>query len=227
VMERASWHIFQVLTKRPMRMYEWCSRYRPDPLPNVALGTSTENQRCLTQRLSWLLDTPARWRFLSCEPLLGPIDLTEQRAILCRGCWGKGSYLQRDRSGGAVHNLAKGVDNARKYAVKCHYCSGRGYTDELHWVIVGGESGSGYRPMDLQWARRLRDDCRRLAIPFFYKQDAARRPTKNATLDGELYHEYPKEWGPYLGLMQPLPMPLQEEPPSLERVAAAVERVLA
>lgn len=74
-MEAAHWHTFQVLTKRPGRMASWARRHRPDPLPNVWLGTSVEDQRWADIRIPKLLETPATVRFLSCEPMLGTLDL--------------------------------------------------------------------------------------------------------------------------------------------------------
>ncbi len=84
VMRRCYWHTFQVLTKRPRQMAFLTKIMQqspgPDhvrwPLPNVWLGVSVEDQRTADERIPWLLQTPAAVRFLSCEPLLGPIDLT-------------------------------------------------------------------------------------------------------------------------------------------------------
>ncbi len=61
----------------------------------------------------------------------------------------------------------------------------------IHWVIVGGESGPGYRAMESAWARAIRDLCIANGIPFFYKQDAAPRPETRPELDGRLWHEFP------------------------------------
>ncbi len=74
-MEKANWHTFQILTKRPGRMASVIRRIRPDPVENVWLGTSVETQRWAEVRVPQLLATPATVRFLSCEPLLGPLDL--------------------------------------------------------------------------------------------------------------------------------------------------------
>jgi len=74
-MSQAPRHIFQVLTKRPDRMQSWITEHYPDSLPNVWIGTSVENQRWATDRIPSLLATPAVIRFLSCEPLLGQVDL--------------------------------------------------------------------------------------------------------------------------------------------------------
>ena len=136
VMALAPQHTFQVLTKRHGRMRSllssWqfrealrCELGRPDlaewPLPNVWMGVSVENQKCADLRVPALLETPAVVRFLSCEPLLGPVQIG--------------------------HDLA-GID----------------------WVIVGGESGHGARPMHPDWARTIRDDCSHAGAAFHFKQ---------------------------------------------------------
>jgi protein gp37 len=145
VMAATPQHTYQVLTKRPKRMRTWVtywgSTWREgvmDPLPNVWLGTSVEDQQRADQRIPALLDTPAAVRFLSCEPLLGPVRLDEIRA-------------------------ADGV----------HYMPLTGTSEpepRMHWVIVGGESGPGARPMHPAWARDLRDQCTDAGVPFLFKQ---------------------------------------------------------
>ena len=145
VMEEASHHIFQVLTKRSERV----ARLAPAlPWPsNVWMGVSVENQRW-TSRINDVRTVPAVVRFLSCEPLLGPLDL----------------------------NL-----------------------DTIDWVIVGGESGPRARPMQLDWARSVRDQCLDADVPFFFKQwgahdEAGVRRNKRATgreLDGHTWDNLP------------------------------------
>ena len=145
VMRRASWHTFQILTKRSERLHETASSLIwPE---NVWMGVSVENQRWVT-RVDDLRQVPAAVRFLSCEPLLGPIHL-ELRNI--------------------------------------------------NWVIVGGESGPGARPMNPDWARSVRDQCLGAGVPFFFKQwgsydSNGRRKSKRTTgraLDGLIWNEYP------------------------------------
>jgi protein gp37 len=143
VMAMADQHTFQVLTKRHGRMrsllngplegmvsqnlvaasdddgvlsFDW-------PLPNVWLGVSAENQRWANTRINALVNTPAAVRFVSAEPLLGPIEYDEFPAV--------------------------------------------------DWVIVGGESGRGARPMDADWARSLRDQCAEVGVAFHFKQAGA------------------------------------------------------
>lgn len=156
VMQRASWHVFQILTKRPGRMAAYVTgsapvghrevsipRYPGRPVPrNVWLGTSIEDSRVLS-RIDHLRRIPAPVRFLSCEPLIGPLgtlDLT-------------------------------GID----------------------WVIVGGESGPGHRPMAAGWVREIRRQCRSQGAAFFFKQwGGPRSKSGGRTLDGRIYDEMPR-----------------------------------
>jgi protein gp37 len=119
--------------------YPWPEQWEPMgeppswPLPNVWLGVSVENQQWADIRVRALLGTPAAVRFLSCEPLLGPVD------------------------------LAKAIEP--NFAV-----SGWKDLSGLDWVIVGGESGRGARPMHPDWARSLRDQCTAAGVAFHFKQ---------------------------------------------------------
>ena len=124
------------------------------PLPNVWLGTSTENQHWLDIRIPELLATPAAVRFLSCEPLLGPVDLRP--------------WLTRVPTSGDGWRLTGGV--------------ALGIADiVLDWVIVGGESGPGARPFDLAWARSIVSQCRAAGVAVFVKQLGARPVDRHAT----------------------------------------------
>lgn len=144
VMALAPQHTFLVLTKRAPRMRRYITaigrtaciatevlridRDQPLellrwPLPNVWLGVSAEDQARADERIPRLLETPAAKRFVSCEPLLGPIHLA-------------------------------------RFNLPC----------TLDWVIAGGESGAGARPMHPDWARGLRDQCAAAGVPFFFKQ---------------------------------------------------------
>lgn len=117
------------------------------PLPNVWLGTSTENQKWADVRIPVLLQVPAAVRFISAEPLLGPIDLT-------RIAWKGGGGTHLDVVGG--WHGEPGVWRAP--------------AKRLDWVIVGGESGPKARPMHPTWARSLRDQCAGTGIAFHFKQ---------------------------------------------------------
>lgn len=183
-------HTFQILTKRPERMadfFKWMNDTDPDfqndpadeiynlcieagietgcgsafvtdewPLKNVWLGVSVEDQKAADERIPILRDVPAAVRFISCEPMLGPIDLI---------------------------NLCDGKIDA--------------FNPGVQWVICGGESGPGARPMHPDWARSLRNQCANAGVPFFFKQwgewyplgdritnGTKYRLAKSATLDG-------------------------------------------
>ncbi len=156
-------HTFQILTKRPERMLEYLTT-RPNPrevvdrrdaivitmnshyelshqrywvidtwpLPNVWLGVTAENQATADERIPLLLQCPAAVRFVSIEPMLGPVDLFD-----------------------FVHNEPADSDSP----------------PPLDWVIVGGETGPGARPMDPAWVREIRNLCREkcINVPFFFK----------------------------------------------------------
>jgi protein gp37 len=162
-------HTFQVLTKRHGRMRSLLPRieerlrkmecdlelvHAPTPLtwplPNVWLGVSVENQKWADIRIPALLETPAAVRFLSCEPLLGPVWISDHIWRACSCCDGEG------------HDEAC----ARCADSRCE----DGHIRQLDWVIVGGESGPKARAMHPDWARSLRDQCAQDHVPFFFKQ---------------------------------------------------------
>jgi protein gp37 len=165
VMALCPQHIFQVLTKRPERMLEYFSAFgsgrldvrsaligsqfihiKPKdgpvyewtglPLPNVWLGVSVENQAAADERLSILAKTPCRVRFASCEPLLGPLDITR--------------WINRD----AIREAG-----------------GSWTSEQVDWIIVGGESGPNARPMLSNWADDIRKQCEAARVAFFFKQN--------------------------------------------------------
>lgn len=155
--------IFQILTKRPERALEYYNwkdagnglNFKHEfngqwPLPNVWIGVSCEDQATADQRIPLLMKIPAAFRFLSCEPLLGPIDLTRIAPFL-GGCF---------------------------TPLKPHPCTSPG-KPFIDWVICGGESGHQARPMDPDWVRSLRDQCTAAGVPFFFKQWGAWAPCTN------------------------------------------------
>lgn len=210
VMRLASHHVFQVLTKRPERMKTFlsqCGRWdgwmthdgtAPRgayngtgiivgdadrwPLPNVWMGVSVENQRRADERIPLLLQTPAQVRFLSCEPLLGPLDLRNPFYGLFPEDVGIG-----DRA--LDYHLAMGGSEPDGVAGNSQGTRG------VHWIIAGGESGPGARPMDIDWARSLRDQCQAAGVPYFFKQVGGARVAQGgheaALLDGVLWKEMP------------------------------------
>jgi len=161
VMALARRHTFQCLTKRPERARAYlASEDREDkvrhprrgwPLPNVWLGASVEDQATADRRIPDLLATPAAVRFLSMEPLLGPVQIDRVR----------------EQTGGEHVNALTGI--TKGFLTDYHGA-------HLDWVIVGGESGPGARPMHPDWARSLRDRCRAAGVAFFLKQMARRAP---------------------------------------------------
>lgn len=163
VMAQSPQHTFQILTKRAERMRDYCEmvavrngiggadfpedtpipKFTDYPLSNVWLGVSVENQAAADERIPLLLGTPAAVRFLSCEPLLGPVNL---RKIFAGGF-------------GYVDSLTPG-----------YFADRRDVREPINWVIAGGESGRDARPMHPKWAEWLRDQCEDTNVPFFFKQ---------------------------------------------------------
>jgi protein gp37 len=173
VMQKAKHHSFQVLTKRPDRMLEFfrsrgseCMKIFADVMPNVWLGVSVEDQAAADERIPLLMQTPAAVRWLSIEPLLGPLDLT---AFL--GASGIGRNLD------ALSNA--GVN------------PGALIPSKIDWVVVGGESGANARPMHPSWARALRDQCQAAGVPYFFKQWGEWRPI----CQGESQEVLDELWG--------------------------------
>jgi protein gp37 len=192
VMALCPQHTFQVLTKRPERMAEYTTQLyaglrsvgpasdgmwsstlasrlqvasafgiRPGngaafgphhPFPNVWLGTSVENQPEADRRVGWLLRCPAAVRFLSVEPLIGPVDLTRVSF---------GMHRMIDSLAGDLMRVPDDDGDPEVYAAA---------PGSIHWVIVGGESGPGARPMHPDWVRSLRDQCVAAEVAFFFKQ---------------------------------------------------------
>ena len=159
VMRECRRHTFMILTKRAARMRDVVKKYIADPewgltpLPNVWLGVTAENQEMADKRIPMLLQIPAAVRFASVEPMLGPVDL-ERYIVSCNDCGNQGStgYITR-------------YDDQL-----CRACSKGEEGPALDWVICGGESGPGARPMHPDWVRGLRDQCEESEIPFFFKQ---------------------------------------------------------
>lgn len=141
IMEKAHWHSFQILTKRPDLMLDSLSSRTFPVLPNVWLGTSVESRE-FVERIDFLRRVPAHIRFVSFEPLLGAI---------------------------VDPNLTN-----------------------IHWAIVGGESGPRARPMDEWWVEELKDSCARQNVAFFFKQWGGKRKKKTGRiLQGRTWDEYP------------------------------------
>lgn len=143
---------WQLLTKRPENVMRMIPGAWKDGLPShVWIGASVEDQQRANERIPRLLTIPARIRFLSCEPLLGPVDF---------------SRVPDPYAAKHAHHHPLYVDGG-----PC-----------IHWVIVGGESGPGARPVHPDWARSLRDQCQAAGVPFFFKQWGAWAPDEGRSL---------------------------------------------
>jgi protein gp37 len=162
---KAQQHTFIILTKRPDRMLKF-SRWmagRDDISTaewprNVWLGVSVENQQAADERIPLLLQTPAAVRFLSCEPLLGPVELDHWLKV-CKHWNIKDSLSQ-----------APWHPPYPKYQYSPQALVHADWEPPIHWVIAGGESGPGARPAHPDWFRGLRDQCQAASVPFFFKQ---------------------------------------------------------
>lgn len=146
------------------------------PLPNVWLGVSVEDQRRADERIPILLDTPAAVRWISAEPLLGPVDL---RNIVV------GDRIWLDALTGA-HRSQSGPGPVNQVLADLPTLPPR--RAGLNWCVVGGESGPGARPMHPEWARSLRDQCAAARVPFFMKQMAHKAPIPNDLMVREWPH---------------------------------------
>ena len=198
VMALCPQHRFQILTKRSARMREYVAADRRDemnaiagtlaawsdmdehvswPLNNVWLGVSVEDQRRADERIPDLLSTPAAIRFVSAEPLLGPVNLTRtnsENEVMINALTGEGGWPVPHVVGGPA----------------------------LDWVIGGGESGRGARPMHPDWARDIRDQCVAAGVPQFFKQWGAWLPSSHAGHLGDEvddcalgeWHDNGKDW---------------------------------
>ncbi|MGV7034897.1 phage Gp37/Gp68 family protein [Methylobacterium symbioticum] len=174
IMALAPQHTFQVLTKRSARMCQimagpkdhsiWHPKlWHRSVLPNVWLGVSAEDQRRADERVPDLLATPAAVRFVSAEPLLGPIDFEAMP-------FSEGDPRHRwsALTGQAIMH-ATGEDGHPDFTVRLT----KPIRSRLDWIIVGGESGPNARPMHPAWARQIRDACAVAGVPFLFKQHGA------------------------------------------------------
>jgi len=155
-MALAPQHQYLVLTKRPERMRRLFDRgvlrgrhATEWPLPNVLLGVSCEDQATADDRIPILLDTPASVRWVSYEPGLGPVDFTDL-SVRTGEQW---NALDRVEAADAEPGSP---------------------STTLDWIVVGGESGPGARPFDVQWARDTIAQCAAFRVPVFVKQLGAR-----------------------------------------------------
>jgi protein gp37 len=164
-------HTFMVLTKRPKRLRDWtrgAARAKGWPEDEIWpdwmwVGTSIESREHVS-RADLLRETPAAVRFISAEPLLGPL------------------VPWRDAQGALVWDslLERGKDGVERSLPSLDLT-------EIDWLIAGGESGSGYRQMNLRWASDLRDQCEASGTAFFMKQDSGLRPDQRGRIPDDLW----------------------------------------
>lgn len=169
--------------------FEW-------PLPNLWLGTSVEDQARADERGPDLLKTPAALRFLSCEPLLGLLDLEHLTIRPEQPCWRTINAL----SGEHGHGSRSGFTSTGVFDAK------------IDWVIVGGESGTCARAMHPDWVRSLRDQCIRADVPFLFKQWGEWSPRDwRADLGTHAMHREAPDYGVF--------QKIQSHPNSIERTS--------
>jgi protein gp37 len=162
-------HDFLILTKRPERMAKVFANIKSSilrksleflaksgwPMKNLWLGVTAENQEQADIRIPKLLEIPAALHWASIEPMLGPVDFRKWLGLDCPQCGGCDIRADHDP------------------ACTTRWCDDCGYEDnraKLGWIVCGGESGPGARPMHPDWPRKLRDDCKAAGVPFFFKQ---------------------------------------------------------
>lgn len=221
VMAQAKHHTFQVLTKRPERMRRHfaarCGQLEvlaamggrkgtASVMPHIWLGVSVENQRMADERIPLLLETPAAVRFLSCEPLLGPLDLRLRDTLRCycgeikMNCdcptidWcivggesGPGRAERKlveacCRKGSPFGPPQREHDKYRPRETVCEV-SNRAECDQSDWRP---------KPHALEWLRSIRNQCQAADVPFFFKQWGGPTPKSGGRLlDGREWNEMP------------------------------------
>lgn len=182
VMSQCSRHTFLLLTKRPGRMAYFADKHTqaalswpasPWPL-NVWAGTSIENQK-YAARADVLARVPGP-RWVSLEPLLGPIDL--EGYLRCGLCRGRGTVENGMAPGGTLTFHAHLIKT-------CPECQGRGR--HIDWVVVGGESGPDFRPMQIEWLEEIVAQCQEAQVPVWIKQDSHRYPGRQGRIPDRLW----------------------------------------
>jgi protein gp37 len=171
VMWSTHWHVFQILTKRPERMRDYVREaikhppFSPGLPQNIWLGTSCEDQARADERVPLLLATPAAVRWVSAEPLLGPINF-QRLSVL---------NLPDDPPGpSCVRRVMSLTGEIKDVEPRSGRLFDAGDTSRLDWIVVGSESGRAARPMAAQWARDIREQCKVAGVPFFMKQMSGR-----------------------------------------------------
>lgn len=157
LIERCQSLDWQLLTKRPENITRMVPRsWITAPLPNVWLGTSIEDQESANRRINWLLQAPAAVRFLSCEPLIGAVNL---RRV--------------DHEGNAFIDSLGGRASVPGAVIA---------VPRINWVIIGGESGPGARPCCVPWIRSIVEQCQASSVPVFVKQMGSRAGWRTSSM---------------------------------------------
>lgn len=156
----------KVLAARKDSLWNWLhSWFIGRILPaNVWLGTSVENQEAADKRIPELLKVPAVVRFLSCEPLLGPVALPCEEPRPLAESFIKGILCEDP------HCARKSKHCPGEFGCRAHLSK---YDEKIDWVIAGGESGPNARPFNLQWARGIVQQCQAVGVSVFVKQFGA------------------------------------------------------
>jgi protein gp37 len=213
----AGLHTFQILTKRPARMLSyitarlakkqayadqfkncptegmrnspaaaWAKQDASAVRTHIWLGVSVEDQATADERIPLLLQCPAAVRWLSCEPLLGPLNV--------RGYLMEGNDPGRCASCGKGHGFTRCPNYGGVAPKRSDYEGGPAACEEFRrsnfsigWVVAGGESGPGARPMHPDWARSLRDQCASAVVPFFFKQWGEWAPYDRGRSDNPIF----------------------------------------
>lgn len=182
------WLDWQLLTKRPENIAAMLPADWGEGWPNVWLGTSIEDRE-VVDRARTLAAVPAFRRFVSYEPALGPVffdgEYMEPGTGARYGCWtdDEGSWevghggMTPDEDTRYMHNALPELD-----------------LEGIHWLICGGESGAGFRPMDLEWAKTARLACQNEDVAFFFKQISHFRNEQGEDALGAVLHGFPTSW---------------------------------
>lgn len=175
-----------LLTKRPENVENIVPWGHAEPWPlNVWLGVSVEDQKRADERIPKLLEIPAAVRFLSCEPLIRPVNLERYLWLMgasTGGPWSDSSGRRR-RTDGLGKPLPSGVGGQQISILP---------SSDIHWVIVGGESGPGRRPMEPEWTRAIWQQCRDAGVAFFGKQGSGPKSDQQYGMPAEVFAT--REW---------------------------------
>jgi protein gp37 len=183
--------IWMILTKRPGLAYDFFKKHFPSVfripmLQNLWLGVTVENADNLWRIEELLKLRPyAAKLFVSVEPMLGPVRMLDilmggRNPGFCLNCNDTHGFTRCPNYGGVSKELTYGTKR------KCDDFKRRDFN--LDWVIVGSETGPGKRPMELAWARDLRDQCQAASVPFFFKKGS----DGSRLLDGREWNEVPE-----------------------------------